>query len=412
MTSISSAGGSGSIPSWLQQKLFAEIDTTGSGSITKTSLEKAVTSAGGNATSADALYAQLDPNNTGSVSQAQFDQNLPSPPFSSEMGSQMVGYQANGWPGAAGTSAQGQLAQSLFSQIDTTGSGAITKASLEQAVTSAGGSAAAADALYAKLDPDNTGSVSEQQFTQALSGAGGHHHHHGGGGKGGAVSALASLLSASNSSGATSSTSTQDQLVQSLFSQIDTTGSGSITQASLEQAVTASGGSTSSADALYAKLDPNNTGSVSEQQFAQVLTQPTNGAVGRGSDGDGDDVSGGSTVAALVPPPTSASGTSAQDALFALLNQGTSSASSVSGAGTSDQSGSWDNSGAAALEQLLAAAGSTGASAPASGTTAEDALTALLQTGPSYGTASSWGAGGPSLLDFTSAISQYESNAA
>ena len=42
-----------------------------------------------------------------------------------------------------------------------------------------------------------------------------------------------------------------------------------ISQTELEQAVTAAGGTTQGADALYAKLDPNNTGSVTEQQFAQ-----------------------------------------------------------------------------------------------------------------------------------------------
>ena len=143
----------------------------------KTELEQAVTTAGGSTQGADALYAQLDPNNTGSVSEQQFSQNLPLPPFSDQMGTQMMGFQASGWPGPSNGGPSGQLAQSLFSQIDSNGTGSITKSELEQAVTSAGGTTQAADALYAQLDPNNTGSVSEQQFAQTLSQVMPHHHH-------------------------------------------------------------------------------------------------------------------------------------------------------------------------------------------------------------------------------------------
>jgi hypothetical protein len=58
---------------------------------------------------------------------------------------------------------------------------------------------------------------------------------------------------------------------QNLFNQIDS--DGSITRSEPERAVAAAGGNTQAADAFYAKLDPNNTGSVSEQQFAQTLSQ-------------------------------------------------------------------------------------------------------------------------------------------
>jgi Ca2+-binding EF-hand superfamily protein len=60
-------------------------------------------------------------------------------------------------------------------------------------------------------------------------------------------------------------------LSQTLFNQIDSSGGGSITKSELESAVTAAGGTTASADALYAKLDPNGTGSVSESQFANTV---------------------------------------------------------------------------------------------------------------------------------------------
>ena len=61
-----------------------------------------------------------------------------------------------------------QKMSNLFSQIDTSGSGAITKSQFEQAVSSlkqpAGFKAMGADAIFAKLDPNGTGSVSKQDF--------------------------------------------------------------------------------------------------------------------------------------------------------------------------------------------------------------------------------------------------------
>ncbi len=73
----------------------------------------------------------------------------------------------------------------LFDQIDTTGSGTITKAQFEQAFQKLNppGSfqAAGADAVWSKLDPNGTGSVSKQDFvngmTTLMKQLRGHHHH-------------------------------------------------------------------------------------------------------------------------------------------------------------------------------------------------------------------------------------------
>ena len=102
MTSLSGIGNGGHNPYAIRQNLFNMIDANSDGSITKTEVEKAVTTAGGNIQAADALYAKLDPNNTGSVAEQEFGQNLPGPPLSDRMGAQMIGYQAQGWPGAGG----------------------------------------------------------------------------------------------------------------------------------------------------------------------------------------------------------------------------------------------------------------------------------------------------------------------
>src|ERR1700722_20205516 len=259
MSGLSGVGGGGFTPSAIkqfQQNLFSQIDANGDGLVSKTELEQAVTKAGGGTQAADALYSVLDPNNSGGFSEQQLAQVLPSSGFSDQMRAQMIGYQAQGWPGASSTQPGGQLAQNLFSQIDSNGDGSISQSELEQAVTKAGGTKAAADAFYAKLDPNGTGSVSEHQFAHGLSQSmpHHHHHHHGGGGSeasaagatddgsaagdGSAADALTSLFNA-DSGGAGNS---PVQIAQNMFSQIDSNGDGAITQSELEQAVTAPGG--------------------------------------------------------------------------------------------------------------------------------------------------------------------------
>jgi Ca2+-binding EF-hand superfamily protein len=431
MTSLSGIGNGGYNPYAIQQSLFNEIDTSGSGSITESSLEKAVTTAGGTTTAADALYAKLDPNNTGSVTEQQFSQNLPALPFSHQMGAQMIGLQAQGWPGASGTGTDpaSKLAQNLFSQIDQNGDGSITKSELEQAVTKAGGTTQAADALYAKLDPNGTGSVSEQQFGQTLSQAKPHHHHHGGhagaSDPDSAQNALASLFGALGDS--TSTATSPAQIAQSLFNEVDTTGSGSITQSSLEKAVAAAGGTSAGADALYAKLDPNNTGSVSEQQFAQALAPPSptgntaQDAVLALVDAASQSASTGTSIAATSSDGSTSStsaigGGTAQDALLALMNYtgtttGSSSSASTSGNSAQDALLALFNSsigsglgafGDPTQDPLLSLTDSdgTGSTLSASGTSAQDALYALLQSdlggSPGTATGSSSGTGAAS----------------
>jgi len=437
MTSLSGIGNGGYNPYSIQQSLFNEIDTSGSGSITKSALETAVTTAGGTTAAADALYADLDPNNTGSVTEQQFAQNLPSLPFSDQMSAQMIGFQAQGWPGASGAGSPGQFAQNLFSQIDTGGSGSITKSELETAVTSAGGTTAAADALYALLDPNNTGSVTEQQFAQNLSQAMPHHHHFGeanADGGNSAQDALAALFQADVAG--TSAATSPAQAAQALFSQIDTSGSGSITKSELETALTSAGGTTAAADALYAQLDPNNTGSVSEQQFAQALQPPSptgttaQDAVMALLDATSQDASTTGGNSSTGASSTSAiGGSTAQDALQALLSE-LSGSDTNTGTGTSTSGNTAQDALLALLDDTLGSGSGLGALGGAtqdpllslgqgsgtgsifnsSGATAQDALAALLQAMPgdsSTGTAgsSSTGTGGG---DFASAVALYQ----
>jgi Ca2+-binding EF-hand superfamily protein len=377
MSGLGGVGYGGLTPSAIkqfQQNLFNQIDLNGNGSVSKTELEQAVGGAGGTSQAADALYSVLDPNNSGGFGEQQLAQVLPGSGFSDQVQAQLIGYQAQGWPGASSTAPGGQLAHSLFAQIDTNGDGSISKSELEQAVTKAGGSKEAADALYAKLDPNGTGSVSEQQLAQTLFGAlPHHHHHHGGAGATGATdatgatgatdpSATDALTSLFNADGGGAGNSPV-QVAQNIFTQIDANGDGAITQGELEQAVTAAGGDKAGADALYAKLDPNGTGSVSEQQFTDALQPP------------------------------SPSGNTAQDALLALLDQ-------IS-----------QGSGGTNASANPPAAGAT----PGAGNSAQDALLSLIKAdGTSSGTAASGSAAAPSVgglsqADLARAFALYQS---
>ena len=155
--------------------------------------------------------------------------------------------------------------------------------------------------------------------------------------------------------------SSPSQLAQNLFSLIDTNGDGSISKTELEQAVTKAGGTTQAADALYSELDPDNTGSVTEQQFA-----------------------------ALLQPP-SPSGDTAQDAVLALLgatSQNTSTASSTDPANSASASSAVStttstsgNTAQDALSALLQSLSDAAGNATSNGNSAQDALLTLLNNG-------------------------------
>jgi hypothetical protein len=76
------------------------------------------------------------------------------------------------WSGASMAQSPSQKMSSLFDQIDSSGSGTITKAQFEQAFktlnTSANFQVQGADAVWAKLDPNKTGSVSKQNFVKSM----------------------------------------------------------------------------------------------------------------------------------------------------------------------------------------------------------------------------------------------------
>src|SRR5215472_5014956 len=97
--------GIGGYPSYASHQQLENLFNTiagGNGSITKPELEQAVTADGGTTQGADALYASLDPNNTGSVTETQFLHRLRAPLFSGPLGSQLLAAQAQGSAGPGG----------------------------------------------------------------------------------------------------------------------------------------------------------------------------------------------------------------------------------------------------------------------------------------------------------------------
>jgi Ca2+-binding EF-hand superfamily protein len=369
--------GYGGLPAYaarqFQQNLFNPIDPGGGdGSVAQTALEAAATKAGSGTQSLDALYSVLDPAGSGGIGEQQFARALPGSGFSDQMQAQMIGYQAQGWPGASAPRPGGQLAQSLFAQIDGNGDGSISKAELEAAVTGAGGSQEGADALFAKLDPDGTGSVSGRQLAKSLFQAMPHHrhHHHPGGATdavgatddssatdgGSAADALTALFNADGGGAGNSPM----QIAQNMFAQTAGNGDGAITQAKLEQSVTAAGGGKAGADALFAKLDPTGTGSVSQQQFIDTLKPPS--AAGHTAQ---------DALLALLdpaapnspnPPATSVgsatggtpigTGTTAQDAVMTLINGSGGATNRPAGAATAGMFNSADLARAFSLYQI------------------------------------------------------------
>ena len=394
----------GSLSSYLQQfqhNLFNKIDANGDGSITKSELQQAVTSAGGTTASADALFADLDPNNAGSVSEQQFAQNLPTPTFSPEMGAQLIASQEQASGDSSSSDPASAFANQLFSQL-TNGGSTLTQSELEQAVKSAGGTTASADALYAQLDPNNTGSVSEQQFADNLQNLfNGSSTTSSSNDGNSAMDAMTSLMQSfappppmmgmDGMDGSFTAQSTTDAngssgsdpasaFANQLFSQL-TNGGNTLTKSELDQAVTSAGGTTASADALYAQLDPNNTGSVSEQQFAANLPGPDQlfgASASSNSNGTGNSAADAMTVLLqnFAPPAVGGSMTTAENGSFA--------------AGWSNRaSGTSENSAQAALQELVQSLDGSTQSTASTDNSAQQALADLLQADGSDGSTSS-----------------------
>jgi Ca2+-binding EF-hand superfamily protein len=273
----SSSSGSAAYIQQLRELLFKS--TGDDTQITKADLEAAATAQGGSVQQADNLYTALGGNadGSGSLSATQVVGGLQQLLDGS---TQNQVYAAQ----SAQTPAYSSRLADLFTQADTDGNGVISQQDLANAVTSNGGTTQQADALFAALDTGGNGNLTETEFQSGVQQLVADAH-----------AAVAQQVSASPPNGTAN--------LQALFQQL-TGGSGTLTQSELEQAFTSEGGTTAQADALYAQLDPTDTGSVSKSQFISGVTDlaVNHGSGGQGSSAASASSSGQATTTTQVNP--------------------------------------------------------------------------------------------------------------
>ena len=235
----------------------------------------------------------LDAHNSGSPN--DFDrlqealQLVSSAAFSSTLAAQLLALQANEEPpvehmAADAFSAMAQTLdvmqgpEGMFTQLDSDADGLVMPWDLQQAVEAGGGSTAGAAALFAQLDPFGNGSLTLQQFTANLASAlvPGTANPSGPSPDTGPVPEPATpappiAADAPSAIAALAQTYNFLQPHQDLFLDLDTDFDGMLSPMDIEQAVVAGGGSPAAAAALFAQLDPGNTGVVTQRQFTSNL---------------------------------------------------------------------------------------------------------------------------------------------
>lgn len=174
-----------------------------------------------------------------------------------------------------------QLADNLFSKLDPNGQGYIDKDTLQTALTqgatgSGGGKGApSADEIFSSFDGNNDGKLTKQEFTDG-------------------VQKLSQQLDAQfNQSRVQRGGRGEPPSPEAIFSAIDTKNQGFIDKAELQSAFqsTAPNGAASTeelskqADELFAKLDGDQDGKVSKQEFGDALAKVGGPEGGRGAGG-------------------------------------------------------------------------------------------------------------------------------
>ena len=148
--------------------LFAAIDSNGNGSISQAELEKFIEAAGGTQSQADALYAQLDPSGSGSVSQATLAADLKSGHGHFHHHHRMDGAGGN-ILAMLSMQSPAQLASNMVSAMDSNGDGVVSQSELTSYVTQNGGTAAQANSLFSALDTSGASALTPSDFQNLLS---------------------------------------------------------------------------------------------------------------------------------------------------------------------------------------------------------------------------------------------------
>lgn len=199
--------------------IYAAIDADGSGSVTQAEF---VSARPGDMSEDDAkaLYASIDTQNTGSISEEQ---------FADSMKNGGAGGPPPGGPGGAQSS-------QIYDAMDTNQDGVVSEAEF-LAGKPDNVSVEDAQAFYDSIDTEGTGSITEEQFAAIMQGSG-------------------------PSGGAQSS--------QEIYDALDTNRDGVVSQDEF-LAAKPDDVSTEDATALYKSLDTENTGSISERQLSDFL---------------------------------------------------------------------------------------------------------------------------------------------
>ncbi|MEI9996063.1 MAG: hypothetical protein WDM91_15825 [Rhizomicrobium sp.] len=141
-------------------QLFAAMDGDGDGTVSQSEMETYIEKQGGTAAQGDALFAGLDPSGSGNLTQTQLANDL---------------QQAQGTGGAAPhhhhhhrPPSADQVGNDLLQAMDGDGSGAVDQSEFENFVTGLGGTTAQADSDFSALDPTQAGSVNASQFASAV----------------------------------------------------------------------------------------------------------------------------------------------------------------------------------------------------------------------------------------------------
>lgn len=202
--------------------VFSMMNTSGSGSVSEVEFDNYVT--GGSAVSGSSAQAMSY------VSAMMLDRQMP----------QTSGGGSQGNPDGAQNSAS-----NLFASMDTDGDGKVSEAEFLAAKPN-GVTDDQAKALYSSIDTSGKGAITEDQFAagmksnDAAQGSkvhGGHHHHHGGGGGAEAAAGIFKQMDTDSSGSVTEAEflalkpdDVSDAQAKALFGSIDTSGSGSITE--------------------------------------------------------------------------------------------------------------------------------------------------------------------------------------
>jgi Ca2+-binding EF-hand superfamily protein len=219
---MSSGGGMSDQGGQSASDLYAKIDADSDGSVTQAEFVSARPEEMSE-DDAKAIYASIDTENTGSITEAQFTESL----------------QASG-PGGPPPSGGAPSSEEVYDSLDTNQDGSVSETEF-LAGKPEDMSETDAQALYDSIDTEGTGSITEQQLADSMSA-----------GPGGPPP----------SGGAPSS--------EEVYDSLDTNQDGTVSQAEF-LAAKPDDVSTEDATALFTSIDSEGTGSISEEQFSAFM---------------------------------------------------------------------------------------------------------------------------------------------